>query len=143
MGYFAVLRPQPAGDDSAEIPEIRRCHINLWSLSSLIPGRRLFYFDVGLELVATAGPIDQVELLLPFRVEEGPWKGRAGNDKTAQDLYDVISTGPAAELVFGGPVRIEQHGGGTSLRIGDYPDPLNLARVNSAGIHQSRHGEPA
>lgn len=141
MGYFAVLWPESTRGRPADIPGIRRCHINLWSLSSLIPGRRLFYFDVGLELVAGAGPITEVELLLPFRVEEGPWKGRARNDKTAQDLYDMISTSPAAELVFGGPVRIEQKDSGTSLRIGDYPALLQLARVNSAGVHQVDTGD--
>jgi hypothetical protein len=136
-----VLWPEPTGGNLTEIPGIRRCHINLWSLSSLIPGRRLFYFDVGLELVAGVEPIYELELLLPFRVEEGSWKGRAGNDKTAQDLYDMISTGPAAELVFGGPVRIEQDDDGTSLRIGDYSNLLHLARVNSAGIHRVETGD--
>jgi hypothetical protein len=144
VGYFAVLQADavvgasnraPLGRAEA-ISGIRRCHINLWSLTSVIPGRRLFYFDVGLELIAGTEPVTSFEMLLPFQVEEGRWKGRASTDIAAQDLYDTMSTRPAAELVFGGPVRLEDDHGVTTLGIGDYASPLRLARLNAGGIRR-------
>jgi hypothetical protein len=129
VGYFAVLR-----QDGAALPGIRRCHVNVWSLSSLLPGRRLLYFDVGLELVAGAEQVSEVELMLPFRVEEGHWPGGA---RTAQDLYATITNRDVAELVFGGPVDFDQHGDDTFLGIGDYEEPLKLARVRPSGIKRN------
>ena len=65
MGYFALL-----GESEDSVPKVVRAHINLWSLPSLIPGRRLFYFDVGVELEAGETALTNLQMLLPFRVEK-------------------------------------------------------------------------
>ncbi|OMB93221.1 hypothetical protein [Mycobacterium colombiense] len=102
MGYFAVLKPADA-DDGAEF-SITRCHINLWALRSFIPGRRLLYFDLGLEISATGTkPIHAVEVLLPFKVEEG-YNG--DKFKRCMDLYDALLHDETAELIFGEPVTV-------------------------------------
>lgn len=148
MGYFGVLQSAPESAVSpgpnlatphgvgpaVVLPGIRRCHVNLWALSSLVPGRRLFYFDLGLELVAATEPVSQVEIILPFRVDEGRWPGRAKNETVAQDLYQTIATQASAELVFGGPVHAEAEEDWTKLTVGDYAEPLRLGRINVAGI---------
>lgn len=51
MGYFAVL-VQDEDKTYAKAVKIVRLHVNIWALRGLSFGRRrrLFYFDVGMEL---------------------------------------------------------------------------------------------
>jgi hypothetical protein len=102
VGYFAVLKPADA--DEAAGFSITRCHINLWVLRSFIPGRRLLYFDLGLQISATGTqPVKAVELLLPFKVEDG---FNGDQFRRCMDLYDTLFHPETAELVFGEPVTI-------------------------------------
>lgn len=134
MGYFAVLK-------SGESDGVRGwcCHVNYWSLPSLIPGRRLFYFDVGVELENSGGaPIEKFQLALPFSVEEAKW-----SDKTsaAFDLFDDFADPQVAELIFGGPVtqngqqdaRILSLAYGEDFRV----ERIDGARVAAVGIQRS------
>lgn len=137
MGYFAVLTPVDADPEVAF--SITRCHINLWVLRSFIPGRRLLYFDLGLEIsVAGAAPVDAVEVLLPFKVEEG-YKG--DQFTRCMDLYDTLFHEETAELVFGEPVTI----GGTSqdkkltLESGDELRPRRIDRAKVASAPDEPH----
>lgn len=126
MGYFAVLTPADAESDVAF--SITRCHINLWVLRSFIPGRRLLYFDLGLEISVTGSKaVEAVEVLLPFKVEEG-YKG--DQFTRCMDLYDTLFHEETAELIFGEPVSI----GGSSqdkkltLESGDELSPRRIDR---------------
>ena len=81
MGYFAVLA-LPEDQSIAQHLRASRLHVNIWALRGLWFGRRLFYFDVGVELrLDEAAPngssIRAVDFLLPFRVEEGRWPNGA------------------------------------------------------------------
>ncbi len=126
MGYFAVLAPQGASKD--DLPRVSKCHINLWSLPGL-GSRRLLYFDVGVELATATQPIGDFRLLLPFRVEEGKWPD---GTSILQDLHSQVVDQDTAELVFGGPVHIEQSAGLVVIHVGDYAEPVNVVRVNAS-----------
>lgn len=107
MGYFAVLVQNDASA-YAKFIKIKRLHINIWSLRGLWPGRRLFYFDVGLELhlkKSKRNPlsyVDGVEILLPFIAEEGKWPNGA---PIVQDLYEMVIDDHSCPLIFGMPVK--------------------------------------
>lgn len=102
MGYFGVLSPSGADKDATF--DVTRCHINVWVLRSFFPGRRLLYFDLGLEISPTgAKPVEAIEVLLPFMVEEG-FKG--DQFKRCMDLYDTLFHEETAELIFGEPVTM-------------------------------------
>jgi hypothetical protein len=127
MGYFAVLR---ASDETQS--RVRRCHLNLWALPGLWPGRRLLYLDVGLDILAVGNTdVNRFDLLLPFGVETAKWPE---GDHVAQDLYDVLCTDDVAELVFGGPVRQLGESDQRVLRVSDYTDDLTLIRLNVDGV---------
>jgi hypothetical protein len=98
----------------------------LWSMPSLAPGRRLLYLDVGLEVQAGQAEVNSLQLLLPFRVEEGAWPDTS---VVLQDLYPAITDQTTAELVFGGPVDIRQQSGEHIVKIGDYSEEMKLVRV--------------
>lgn len=132
MGYFAVLQPSDADDDATF--NVSRCHINVWVLRSFIPGRRLVYFDLGLEVTATGTkPVKAVEVLLPFKVEEG-YKG--DQFKRCMDLYDVLSHDETAELIFGEPVTVSgpPQDRTLTLKSGDelHPRHIDPAKVAAA-----------
>lgn len=118
-------------DDKTELPEASRVHINLWCLPGLFPGKKLFFFDVGVEIKAKATPVRSIQLLLPFRVEEGEWPDRSS---VAQDLFEHVASADTSELIFGGPVNHISDASGHILKIGDYPDELPVMRVNSSSI---------
>ncbi|MFC8190364.1 hypothetical protein ACFUMH_01740 [Cellulomonas sp. NPDC057328] len=126
MGYFAVLAPQGASKD--QLPRVSKCHLNLWSLPGL-GSRRLLYFDVGVELATAGLAISDFRLLLPFRIEEGKWPD---GTSVVQDLQSHVVDQDTAELVFGGPVRIEQSAGAVAIYVGDYAEPVNVVRVNAS-----------
>lgn len=117
MGYFAVL----STDDDKQIADhlqVKRLHVNLWALRGLWFGRRLLHCDVGIELVLTddsAVPdgteVSAVEMLLPFRVEEGKW---SDGTTTAMDLYDAVVSEHSGPLIFGAPVTIHSVAQGRS-----------------------------
>ena len=113
MGYFGILSD---ADDNR--PDIFRTHLNLWSLPGLFPGRRLFYFDVGVEKCAGEKPVERIQMLLPFRVEEGKWPD---GSRVVQDLYEHATHDDTSELIFGGPVAHRTEGGAHYLSVGDYP----------------------
>lgn len=124
MGFFAVLSDEGAANDPGHY--VKRCHLNLWSLPSIVPGRRLLYLDVGLEVQAGESQVSSVQVLLPFRLEEGAWPDTSD---VLQDLYTAITDQTTAELVFGGPVDIRQQGGEHFIKVGDYDDEMKLVRV--------------
>ena len=139
MGYFAVLRPD---DAAAELDfEVTRCHINLWVLPSFIPGRRLMYFDLGMEVTATgAAPVDAVEVLLPFTVETGY---RMDQFRGCADLYDRLFDDETAELIFGEPVNLSGPATERTLTVeaGQYtyrPRRIDTANVEAANDQPPR-----
>jgi len=68
MPFFAVLIRPDASD--RQLFEVEQCHINLWALRGLWPGRRRFYLDVGVRIKAGDGEaIKGFSLVLPFGVE--------------------------------------------------------------------------
>jgi len=124
MGFFAVLAAEASTPDVTHF--VKRCHLNLWSLPGLGFGRRLLYLDVGLQVQAGQTEVTSVQILLPFRLEEGGWPDTS---RVLQDLYPAITDQTTAELVFGGPVDITQQGGEHIVKIGDYPETMKLVRV--------------
>ncbi|SKK41147.1 Uncharacterised protein [Mycobacteroides abscessus subsp. bolletii] len=132
MGYFAVLKPADAGESEAF--DIKRCHINMWVLPSFIPGRRLLYFDLGLEVLSLGEkPVKAVEVLLPFTVEEG-FKG--DQFRCCEDLYDALLHDETAELIFGEPVAVSGPPQDRTLTLdsGDvlHPRHIDADRVTAA-----------
>src|ERR1700719_3758012 len=118
MGYFAVLRSADA--DHFSVP---RCHINIWVFSGLFPGRRLLYFDVGVEIKAgPGGQITSFQLLLPFRVEDG---FKVDLFQKCEDLSRKIIAQDTAELIFGGPVDLTCNANGCTLTP-RRADPLSV-----------------
>lgn len=134
MGHFAVL-----SEGASAQPTVPRVHINLWSLQSLVPTRRLFYFDVGMELKAGVTELSSFELMLPFRVEEGKWPNGTA---VVQDLFESLGQTDTSELVFGGPVTVRSDADVHYLKIADHPDELRIIRVNSSGTKQADNYEP-
>lgn len=129
MGYFAVL-----SSTDVDRANILQCHLNLWCLPGILPGRRLLYLDVGLEIEAPQNAtVKEFQLLLPFRVEEGKWPD---GTEIVQDLYDSLGTDDITELVFGGPVVEQSRSGdnGRTLVISDYLSGFHLGRIDSAHV---------
>ncbi|MDO4646314.1 MAG: hypothetical protein Q4B02_11130 [Propionibacteriaceae bacterium] len=145
MGYFAVL-VQDEDKTYAKAVKIVRLHVNIWALRGLSFGRRrrLFYFDVGMELkfgdeknMDEGGKnkdasIKAVEFLLPFRVEEIK---RQDCSLGAQDLFGMITNDHSGPLVFGSPVEIGGSGNGKA-QIKFENITLNAARVTESKIRQ-------
>ncbi|QZT57120.1 hypothetical protein [Mycolicibacterium austroafricanum] len=129
MGYFAVLKPADATDDVTF--DITRCHINVWVLRSFIPGRRLLYFDLGLEIAATGtAPVGAVEVLLPFKVEEG---SKGDQFKQCMDLYDALSNDVTAELIFGEPLKVSGTPQNRTLEL-ESGDELHPRHIDTAKV---------
>lgn len=143
MGYFAVLKPSDANANATFT--ITRCHINVWVLRSFVPGRRLLYFDLGLAISATGSqPIEAVELLLPFKVEDGyKWDQFKG----CLDLHDTLLHPETAELIFGEPVTVSGTSPDHSLKLksGDefhlrHVDTANMTAIEQPDkLHRSSH----
>lgn len=135
MGYFAVLAPSPDQITNMNL-RVKRLHINLWALRGLWFGRRLFHFDVGMELCldhSESSPgtqIQEVDLLLPFRVEEGKWPNGA---PIAQDLYDSVINDHSGPLIFGSPVKILEASNGKS-RIEFDDELLDVVRIKEQSV---------
>lgn len=144
MGYFAVLS-LPDG------PSFRvcRCHLNLWSLAGAVPGRRLWYLDIGLHLEApeqaasvdesawnpsaqatTSKELTAFQLRLPVDVETGGEK----------DLFDALSSHDIAELVFGGPVTLANDPAADVQRLIFADGELVCARVDDRKIERADDG---
>lgn len=132
MGFFAVLCAE-----DCEGAQIAQCHVNLWSLPSGLPGRRFYYFDVGLEVEAGASPVHSIQLLLPFRAEEVLSDGKR---RWVQDLTSHISTQPTADLVFGEPVEV--HGSGDEFTIYIDGRALELVNVDVPNVGRADGYEP-
>jgi len=127
MGWFGVLRP------SIELTYIvNKCHVNLWALPTLLPGRRLFYFDMGLEIAAQSQPVTSITVVLPFEPEEAKWPDKRRS--IAQDLFDVLLDPEVASLVFGEPItNISATGNIRTLTLSGRTS-LELGRINSRGV---------
>lgn len=125
MGYFAVLDADSTQGSNS--PYIERCHLNLWALPGLFPGRRLFYMDIGLEVAAGDAPVSRLQVLLPFRIELGRWPD---STDVVQDLFDAVIDPTSAELIFGGPVTMSRAGESYFLEVGDYANKMRVIRVN-------------
>lgn len=124
MGYFAVLAA--AGTPKTDLPHVARCHLNLWALPGMFPGRRLLYLDVGVEIAAGASAVDAIQLLLPFRLEPGTWPD---SSEVLQDLFDAVTDQTSAELIFGGPVKMTRCQDTYRLQVGDYAEEMRVSRV--------------
>lgn len=141
MGYFAVV--QPADKSRTDRLSVGRLHVNVWALKGLWFGRRLLYFDVGVELKlgrdddSSDLEIATVELLLPFRVEEGKWPGGA---PVAQDLHGKVIDDHSGALIFGSPITVDS-ANGKSI-VGFEGNSLNIVRVVESGI-RAVAGHPA
>lgn len=125
MGYFAILKSSESSSDFS----LPRCHVNVWLLPSALPGRHLLYFDVGFEVQASQAPVDGVEILLPFRLEEGYKRDHFQN---CQDLFNEVIHDRSSELIFGGTVK-SLGGSSTSghkLDIGG-GEELTAARIDT------------
>jgi len=88
MSFFAVLdRSEP---DELEEFTVEQCHINLWALRGLGPGRRRFFLDVGVRVKAGGGAsLKGFSLVLPFGAE-------AHTDLTTL----LVENRRVAELIF-------------------------------------------
>lgn len=144
VGYFAVLS---APDGPAF--RVRRCHLNLWSLATLLPGRRHWYLDVGVHIEALppvapaddpaglppspAAPSNAVtafHLRLPVDVETGGEK----------DLYETLSSQDIAELVFGGPVTLTTDPAVAVQRLSFADGDLVCARIDDGHVVRADDG---
>lgn len=139
MGYFAVLSA-PDGPTF----RVRACHLNLWSLGSAIPSRRLWYLDVGVHIEAPAAmapaadpgaqrapaALTAFQLRLPIDVESGG----------ENDLYDALSSRDTAELVFGGPVDVFSDRDTDVQRLVFSDGDLTGARVDERKIVRGEDG---
>lgn len=107
MGHFAVLACEADQEVQPHL-SIRDLHVNLWAIKGLGFGRRLFHFDIGIE-IKNQGPrdIQCIELLLPFVVEKGRWGSASG--EYALDLFDTVVDPATASLIFGAPVKISSY----------------------------------
>jgi hypothetical protein len=133
VGYLAVL----AKPDS-ELPMVERCHLNLWALPGWWPGRRLFYFDIGLILKApTNEALSEIQLLLPFAAENANWG--PGEGTTVQDLFPKMRDDAIAELIFGEPVTQTGTDEERILTFADGP-PLRVLRIDTARVCQDFTG---
>jgi hypothetical protein len=91
VGVFAILRARDKGDRSAGF-EVEQCHVNLWALGGF---GTTFYFDVGLRLKASSGPLESFDLILPVRPVADWWQPL---DKTLGDARNLA-------LIFGKEVK--------------------------------------
>src|SRR5882724_1450988 len=115
MGFFAVLREPGDGQF-----QVINCHINVWSLASLL-FRRVLVFDVGL-LIEAQQPVSRIQLALPFGTDgEHP-----------EDLTDLMKDLRIAELIFGEPTTIAETQGETKLNFGVGDVPLVNIMVSQA-----------
>ncbi|MBY6313518.1 MULTISPECIES: hypothetical protein [Nocardiaceae] len=124
---------------------ITQCHINIWVLRSFLPGRRLLYFDLGLEISANGSQsVDAVDLLLPFKVEDGY---RGDHFQGCMDLHDTLLHPETAELIFGEPVNISGTNPDHTLRLTSgaefqlrHVDTANVTAINQSDqLHRSSH----
>ena len=112
MGWLGVLvDTAKREDDPFRVPA---CHLNWWTLPTLIPGRRLFVLDIGLHVVASEHKeVSQFILALPVQIERVRW---AGKEPTwVQDLYEVVQQSDVCAQVFG--ERVEIHSTQVGYRI--------------------------
>jgi hypothetical protein len=134
MGNFAVLS-QPSERALTACLKVKRLHVNIWALRGLWIGRRLLYFDVGVELELAhceelpGLKVHAVELLLPFRVEEGKWPNGA---PVAQDLYTKVIDDHSGALIFGSPITVETANGKST--VGFEGNSLHAVRVVEASV---------
>lgn len=88
MSFFAVLN---SSADTVEKPfQVSRLHLNLWSLAAIGARRRMFLFDVGVEIHAdeSGDAVTEISLALPFDTL-GP-----------RSLIDKVQTPKIAGLIF-------------------------------------------
>lgn len=130
MGWFGVLAESSKPEDRFLV---RECHLNWWALPAALPGRRLFYLDIGLQLTASpTKPLTAFTLALPFDAEKIKWSGK---DLTwAQDLHEIIRKDDISSQVFGGPVTVVGNStAGYTLEFRD-GERWDLASVKVSGI---------
>jgi hypothetical protein len=134
MGWFAVLQPDAV--ESSGTVSIPRCHINFWALPGLWPGRRLFYFDLGLEVTAKSTAVSTIGLVLPFEAEKHTW--HRGRRQFVLDLHDQVVRSEIAELIFGGPVGLSSEGQQHRITMADQDDFLP-ARLKASSVELRQH----
>jgi hypothetical protein len=102
VGWFGVLAETARPEDMFSVAA---CHLNWWALPTLLPGRRLFFLDIGLHVNAPSGKeLQKLTLVLPIGIENVRW-GTSGPTWT-QDLFDVLHSRDICSQVFGEPVSL-------------------------------------
>jgi hypothetical protein len=102
VGWFGVIADTAKAED---IFTVNECHINWWALPTLIPGRRLFILDVGLNVTApTSKELLALTVVMPVDVERVRWEGHEST--WAQDLSDALHHRDVCSQVFGERVTI-------------------------------------
>jgi hypothetical protein len=124
VGWFGVLAESDSQEDAFTVSE---CHLNWWVLPTILPGRRLFFFDVGLQISApNTKELRAVTVVLPVDVERVRWDG--AEPTWAQDLFDALHTRDTSSQVFG--ERVEVHDTATGYRV-VFPDGNHLDVVRT------------
>ena len=110
MAFFAIIKDH---DDSFEVLQ---CHINIWCLGGIF-GHSNFVWDVGLRLKGTTDKkVTKIYVAFPFGTDSN----------TIEDLHDRLIHQHTAELVFGGPVKID----GDQITYDERP--VALGRIDSS-----------
>ena len=75
--------------------------------------------------------MDSIDILLPFRVDEGLWPD---GSRVVQDLYDQVANQDVAELIFGGPVNVNVANSECTL---DFPEgSLRAGGIDTHAVKQ-------
>jgi hypothetical protein len=126
VGFVAVLGPAQKG---AWGIDVRRVHLNLWCVRRRVRGHALLLdVGVGFHLTTPEWP-SELELLLPVAPE-------ANDQGGLEDLIPKVREQPTAQLLFGGPVRVESTGPSTIISVPDaggkeaqYERPILLVEI--------------
>lgn len=107
MSFFAVLDAPTRG--AAPSFEVSRLHINFWSLAAIGTRRRMFVFDVGVEIKPTGQEsVSEFSLALPF------------DTLAPRSLKKKVERREIAELIFDSPVEFLS---GRGMNVGEQ-DPF-------------------
>jgi hypothetical protein len=102
MGWFGILADTSRDEDKFNVAA---CHLNWWTLPTFLPGRRLFFLDIGLHVNAPAAKdLNSITVALPIDVESVRWKD--DEPTWTQDLYDALRLRDVCSQVFGERVSV-------------------------------------
>lgn len=135
VGWFGVLADTSQNEDRFSITA---CHLNWWTLPTILPGRRLFFLDIGLHVNAPAQKeLQAVTVVLPVDVESVRWRG--SGPTWTQDLSDILRLKDICSQVFG--ERVSVHDTPTGYRIeftsGSHLDVVRTLAGQAIGLDES------